>query len=219
MSNIFFPGRPVPKPVEPVTPTAPSGGGIPFYLQNVGKKDTVTPSKTMTGATGVVAGKKTTPKKTTPKTKTGDQLQKAVGTTKPADLKPGLTDQLTLNQIESDSRASEAMRMYQAQAAQQQLQNSLATIQRSAMQQYEGLGNDFASRGMLQSGGYLKEGSRLQAGVNDQTTATKNAVRDFINQNNLQDTVEKGAKQGSLQNILMRLLTEFNSNNINQLGQ
>ena len=173
----------------------------------------------MTGATGVVAGKTATPKAATPKTTTGNKLQTAVDKTKPAELKPGLTDQLAINKLESDNKASEALRMYQAQAAQQQLQNSLATIQRSAMQQYEGVANDFASRGMLQSGGYLTTGNRVQAGVNDQTTSAQNAVRDFINQNNLQGTVEKGAKQGSIQDILMQLLTQFNSNNINQLGQ
>jgi hypothetical protein len=172
----------------------------------------VKPTVTMTGKT-----KKS--KATTPVTKTGTKLQTAVAKPKPAELKPGLSDQLALNNLEAESRASEAMRMYQTQAAQQQLQNSLATIQRSAMKQYEGLGNDFASRGMLQSGEYQKAGSELQAGVTDQATAAKNAVRDFINQNNLQGTIEKGAKQGTLQDILMRLLTEFNSNSINQLGQ
>lgn len=173
----------------------------------------VKPTPAITGKT------KTTKIAKTPKTPTGDKLQTAVAKPKPADLKPGLSDQLAINSVEAENRASEAMRMYQTQAAQQQLQNSLATIQRSAMKQYEGLGNDFASRGMLQSGEYLKSGSELQAGVNDQTTAAKNAVRDFINQNNLQGTVEKGAKQGTIQDILMRLLTEFNSNSINQLGQ
>lgn len=219
MSNFYAPGRVIadslkPKPKADSTPTLPSGGGIPFYLSKPAAG--IAPTKDVKPAAGVKAAKAVTK---TPATKTGNKLQQAVATNKPADLKPGLGDQLAMNQIESDSRASEAMRMYQAQAAQQQLQNSLATIQRSAMQQYEGLGNDFASRGMLQSGGYLKAGSQLQAGVNDQTIATQNAVRDFINQNNLQGTVEKGVKQGSLQDILMRLLSEFNSNNINQLGQ
>jgi hypothetical protein len=172
----------------------------------------VTPKVTTKATPAATA---TTAKATTPTTKTGTKLQQAVTPTK---LTPGLTDQLTLNQIESDNKASEALRMYQAQAAQQQLQNSLATINRAAMQQYEGVANDYASRGMLQSGSYAVDTNRAQANVNDQTTAAQNAVRDFINQNNLQSTVEKGVKQGSLQDILMRLLTEFNTNNINQLG-
>jgi len=174
-------------------------------------------NSTVTGKT--TTPKKNTPKTTTPKTATGTKLQTRVDKTKPAKLTPGLSDQLAINKLESDNKASEALRMYQAQAAQQQLQNSLATIQRSAMQQYEGIANDFASRGMLQSGGYLTAGNRAQANVNDQTTATQSAVRDFINQNNLQGTIEKGVKQGNLQDILMRLLTEFNAGNINQLGQ
>lgn len=174
-------------------------------------------------ATPAITGKKATPAKatpakaTTPTTKTGTKLQQAVTPT--AKLTPGITDQLAINQIESDNKASEALRMYQAQSAQQQLQNSLATINRAAMKQYENIGNDFASRGMLQSGGYATDLNRAQADVTDQTTAAETAVRDFINQNNLQGTVQKGVKQGSLQDILVRLLTEFNSNNINQLGQ
>lgn len=183
-------------------------------LNSITKLSNVKPNKTMTGDAGI-----TNTKVKTPKTNTGTKLQAAVGKPKPTKLTPGLSDQLTLNKIESDNQASEAMRMYQAQAAQQQLQNSLATIQRSAMKQYEGVSNDYASRGMLQSGGYLTDSNRLAADVNDQKTAVESAVRDFINQNNLQSTVEKGAKQGSLQDILMRLLTEFNSSNINQLGQ
>lgn len=178
-------------------------------------KTTGTTSKT-TGTTTKTTGATTTTKGATPTTKTGDQLQQAVN---PAKLTPGLTDQLTLNQIESENKASEALRMYQAQAAQQQLQNSLATINRSAMRQYEGIANDYASRGMLQSGSYAVDTNRAQADVNDQTVAAQTAVRDFLNQNNLQSTVAKGAKQGSLQDILVRLLTEFNTNNINQLGQ
>jgi hypothetical protein len=206
-----------------LTPKTGAGAGIkatPAVTGKVTPKVTakVTPKVTgkTTGTTTKTTGATTTTKGTTPTTKTGDQLQQAVN---PAKLTPGLTDQLTLNQIESENKASEALRMYQAQAAQQQLQNSLATINRSAIQQYEGIANDYASRGMLQSGSYAVDTNRAQADVNDQTVAAQTAVRDFLNQNNLQSTVAKGAKQGSLQDILVRLLTEFNTNNINQLGQ
>lgn len=220
MADFYFPGRVLPGQTTKATPVAQ-----PFnnpFQKPAGAGSGILATPAVTGKVTPKATPKVTPRatpkatpKATPSTKTGDKLTAAVT---PAKLTPGLTDQLTLNQIESDNKASEALRMYQAQAAQQQLQNSLATINRSAMQQYEGIAGDYASRGMLQSGGYAVDTNRAQADVTDKKTAAETAVRDFINQNKLQGTVQKGVKNGSLQEILMTLLSQFNSNNINQLG-
>ncbi len=157
-----------------------------------------------------------------PKTTTGDKLQSAVS--KPAtptpkqNLQPGLEDQLTMNRINTEANVGEALRMYQNEAAKQQLQNSLATINRSAMQQYEGIANDYAARGMVRSGGYMRANDRALATTTQQKVDAETAVRDFINQNQLQGIAQTGMKQANLQDILVKLLSQFNANNIQQLG-
>jgi len=177
----------------------------------------IKPTPAVTGK--VTPTKVVTPKvvtKTTPTTATGTKLQQAV---KPATkLTPGLTDQLAINNANAQSNVANAMRLYQNEAAKQQLQNSLATINRSAMQQYEGVANDYAARGMVRSGGYVRANDQALATTNQQKVDAESAVRDFIAQNQLQGVTQTGLKQGNLQDILMRLLTQFNSNNINQLG-
>jgi hypothetical protein len=156
----------------------------------------------------------------TPKTATGTKLQSAVTPTKTLtqNLQPSLPDQLAINNVETQSKVGDAMRLYQNEAAKQQLQNSLATINRSAMQQYEGVANDYAARGMVRSGGYVRANDQALATTNQQKVDAESAVRDFINQNQLQGVAQTGLKQANLQDILMKLLSQFNSNNINQLG-
>jgi hypothetical protein len=161
-----------------------------------------------------------TPAPAAPKTNTGDKLAKAVGTTPTSltqKLQPGLTDQLAINNLETQGRVADAMRLYQNEAAKQQLQNSLATINRSAIQQYEGVANDYAARGMVRSGGYMRANDKALATTNAQKIDAESAVRDFIAQNQLEGVAQTGAKQANLQDILMRLLTQFNANNVNQL--
>lgn len=178
-----------------------------------------TPTAPGIGASKAITGTKaTTP--TTPNTPTGTKLQNAVTPTKTLtqNLQPSLPDQLAINNIESQSKVSDAMRLYQNEAAKQQLQNSLATINRSAMQQYEGVANDYAARGMVRSGGYVRANDQALATTNQQKVDAESAVRDFINQNQLQGVAQTGLKQANLQDILMKLLSQFNTNNINQLG-
>jgi hypothetical protein len=160
-----------------------------------------------------------TAKTTTPKTETGTKLQTAVAKTAPAqNLQPGLEDQLAMNRYNAESAAGNAIRLYQNEAAKQQLQNSLATINRSAIQQYEGIANDYAARGMVSSGGYMRANDRALATTTQQKVDAQQAVRDFIAQNQLQGIAQTGAKQANLQEILVKLLSQFNSNNIQQLG-
>lgn len=173
----------------------------------------IKPTKDVTG--------KTT-KTTTPKTETGTKLQQAVSKatpTQPAqNLQPGLEDQLAINRYNAESAAGNAIRLYQNEAAKQQLQNSLATINRSAIQQYEGIANDYAARGMVRSGGYMRANDRALATTTQQKVDAEQAVRDFIAQNQLQGIAQTGAKQANLQEILVKLLSQFNANNIQQLG-
>lgn len=170
--------------------------------------------------TSDITGKAT--KATTPKTATGDKLTSQVKKT-PAQsmtqtLQPGLQDQLTINNLNTQSAVGDAIRLYQNEAAKQQLQNSLATINRSAIQQYEGIANDYAARGMVRSGGYMRANDRALATTTQQKVDAEQAVRDFLAQNQLEGVASTGAKQGNLQDILIKLLSQFNSNNIQQLG-
>lgn len=174
----------------------------------------VKPTSDVTGKTAKTA--------TTPKTTTGDKLQSAVKKT-PAKsmtqtLQPGLQDQIALNNLNTQSAVGDALRLYQNEAAKQQLQNSLATINRSAIQQYEGIANDYAARGMVRSGGYMRANDRALATTNEQKVDVENTVRDFIAQNQLQGVAQTGMKQANLQDILIKLLSQFNANNIQQLG-
>jgi len=205
-----------------LNPPTGAGPGIKATPTITGKvtpkvtgKTTGTTSKT-TGTTSKTTGTTSKTTGTTPTTKTGDKLQQAVNPA--ANLTPGLNEQLQINNQNAQSDVADAMRLYQNEAAKQQLQNTLATINRSAIQQYEGIANDYAARGMVRSGGYVKANDKALATTNQQKVDAESAVRDFIAQNQLQGVTQTGLKQGNLQDILIRLLTQFNSNNINQLG-
>ena len=137
------------------------------------------------------------PKPTQPSLGTGSIESKSAntrdGTTyrKPADgdtaggdtagttFKPG---EVTNEQekLQAAQNAADALRLFQSNAAQQNLVSALSQIDRAAIDQYKGIANDYAARGMTRSGGKIQAETKAQEDINIVKDQAVQEVFDFI---------------------------------------
>ncbi len=152
-------------------------------------------------------------KKTTPKTETATPkpyTPKMVG---------GINEEMARGQAATQYDAGKALRQYQMDTAQRNLQQTLSTLDRSRMETYKNVGDDYAARGLLRSGGYMGAQDKVTAGYNEQALGARQAVSDLANQSQLEDIQALASLQGIDYNILQQYIAALMANKINQTGQ
>ena len=87
--------------------------------------------------------------------------------------------------------ASDALRTFQENQIKQQLQAALGKIDRAAIDQYKGIANDYAARGMARSGGFIQTEQRAVADRDRAVNEATQAVTDFINELKLTGNLEQ----------------------------
>lgn len=102
--------------------------------------------------------------------------------------------EVTLGQEELDAAQSmaDALRTFQENQARLQLQTALGTIDRAAIDQYKGIANDYAARGMARSGGFLQAEDRAVAEKDRAVDAANDAVTEFVNNLTISGILEQG---------------------------
>lgn len=103
--------------------------------------------------------------------------------------------QVTLDQEEMDAAqaAADALREFQKNQANMQLQQALGKIDRAAIEQYKGISEDYAARGLARSGGKLQ---KEQQAIDERDRAVgeaKQAVTDFLNELRLTGNLEQAS--------------------------
>lgn len=102
---------------------------------------------------------------------------------------------MTLDQEEMDAAqaAADALREFQKNQANMQLQQALGKIDRAAIEQYKGISEDYAARGLARSGGKLQ---KEQQAIDERDRAVgeaKQAVTDFLNELRLTGNLEQAS--------------------------
>lgn len=102
---------------------------------------------------------------------------------------------VTLDQegIDAAQAAADALRNFQKTQANLQLQQALAKIDRAAIEQYKGISEDYAARGLARSGAKLQ---KEQQAVDERDRATdeaKQAVTDFLDELRLTGNLEQAS--------------------------
>ena len=107
--------------------------------------------------------------------------------TKPLDI--------TLGQEEMDAaqQAADALRTFQENQAKLQLQQTLGKIDRAAIEQYKGISEDYAARGLARSGGKLQTEQKAIDERDRAVGEAKQAVTDFINELKLTGNFEQAS--------------------------
>lgn len=126
----------------------------------------------------------------------------------------GLQETLQKQAADEAYQAAQAMRQFQREQANRQLTDALGTIDRAAIENYKGISNDYASRGLSRSGGYMNMEAMAMA---DKTRADQQAnqsVTDFLNQLDLQGT----ADLKSLNTTNQQIMADFLARKFSALG-
>jgi len=122
-----------------------------------------------------------------PKTDTGTGTDTETKASKPLDV--------TLGQEEMDAaqQAADALRTFQENQAKLQLQQTLGKIDRAAIEQYKGISEDYAARGLARSGGKLQTEQKAIDERDRAVGEAKQAVTDFINELKLTGNFEQAS--------------------------
>ena len=194
----IIPGRPTPaKPVKPVARYIPAGANdtaraLQERQNQAAIKQGLVPKPTRsTLGTGSIESKSANTQDGTtygkPKTGTGTGSSEEYRAQKPLDV--------TLGQEEMDAaqQAADALRTFQENQAKMQLQQTLGKIDRAAIEQYKGISEDYAARGLARSGGKLQTEQKAIDERDRAVGEAKQAVTDFINELKLTGNFEQAS--------------------------
>ena len=131
----------------------------------------------------------------------------------------GINEEMASAQAKTQYDAGRALRQYQMDTAQRNLQQTLKTLDRSKMDAFKNVANDYGSRGLLRSGGYLGSRDKVEAGYTEQGNLARTSVNDLANQSQLEDIQALASLQGIDYNILQQYIAALMANKINQTGQ
>lgn len=173
-------------------------------------RESIKTDPTITGSKGVNRA-------TAPKPSTGAS---APGTSTDAAKKYelGIGEQSQINQINNTLTNNRALRSYQENAAAMQLQQNLAKIDRSSLEAYKGISNNYAARGMLRSGGYINADDQAYRDTQEAKTSQIQNVQDLINTNKITDTGEQQSRNAAIQQLLAQFLGNEGANKLKQIG-
>jgi len=189
-------------------------------------------SSSMTGARGITGSPDSMERKLTPKPvpkpvakPTGKKpVGKKVTDTKkktytPQDLALGANEQLAINTLEGGAQTQNALRAYQEEAAKRNLQQSLKTIDRNALDLYKGVSDDYAGRGMLRTGGYAQADDRAYQNVQEQKVAMSNSLLDLLRENGIVSAGEAETLSNQKTDIMQKFLQQIMAGKAAQIGQ
>lgn len=189
-------------------------------------------SSSMTGARGITGSPDSMERKLTPKPApkpvakpTGKKpvVKKVTDTKKktytPQDLALGANEQLAINTLEGGAQTQNALRAYQEEAAKRNLQQSLKTIDRNALDLYKGVSDDYAGRGMLRTGGYAQADDRAYQNVQEQKVSMSNSLLDLLRENGIVSAGEAETLSNQKTDIMQKFLQQIMAGKAAQIGQ
>lgn len=194
--------KPTPKPAPKAKPVSQTGVMIPAYAYKDGKPVKQESVDMATRINDAIVNRSLPPKKdpstdlgtgsietkTAPTTPTGDSGGGGGGSSaaeKPLDVTLGQED------MQAAQNAADALRLFQENQAKAQLTTALSAIDRSALDQYATIANDYAARGLARSGGKLMTEQKAQDEVSRTKAEANQAVTDFLNELRLTGNLEQ----------------------------
>lgn len=154
-------------------------------------------------------------------TPTVRQVQKAdkpKAAPKPSQINLGITEQTQINQAENDLNKGKALRKYQEDQTKATLSRTLATLDRSKIDSLKNVSNDYASRGMMRSGGFMQQQADTSANIELQKTQALDAARQEADLNAIENIYGTEAFEQLKQSIIQQYLAAKAANKINQTG-
>jgi hypothetical protein len=131
--------------------------------------------------------------------------------------KLGLNEMTQASGAENTLQNNRALRAYQENAAAMQLKESLSKIDRTALDAYKNVANNYAARGMQRSGGYAKADDRVYQDTQDVKLSQIKGVTDLIDQNKLQDTADEQTRNQTIQQLIAEFIGKEAGKKLNEI--
>jgi hypothetical protein len=131
----------------------------------------------------------------------------------------GINEELAMGQARTQYDAGNALRQYQMDTAKRNLQQTLGALDRARIEGYRDVGNNYAARGMLRSGGAALAENKVTTSVNEQGNAARQSVKDLADQQDLESIQALAGLQGIDYNVLQQYIAALMANKIGQTGQ
>jgi len=165
--------------------------------------DGITPNSNITGTSDIV---KTQPVPTPGTYNMGGKSYKL-----------GIPEQLQANAADIPLVTNRALRNYQENAAAMQLRTNLAKIDRTSLDAYKNVANNYAARGMLRSGGSQAAEDKVYADTQDARQEQYTVLRDLIQQNKITDTGEQATRDNAIQQLIAQFIGTEAGKKLNEI--
>lgn len=162
--------------------------------------DPIKPNSSITGANGIVSPAKGT-------YKGFDNKEYKLGL--PETLQAGVADTTLSN--------NRALRNYQEKQGSLNFNNAINQIDRSSLQNYKGIANDYAARGMLRSGGYAKADDRAFEAASEAKVAEAEKLKGLLDTNNMADNQDQEARNNAIWEIISKFIGTEAGRKLNEI--
>lgn len=168
----------------------------------------ITADSNMTGAAGVVT---TQPVNGTYKGFDGKQY------------KLGVNEMIQAGAADNQLQSKRALRNYQENQAAMDLQSALGTvgqlgsIDRAAIEQYKGIANNYAARGMQRSGGYATADDKAYQGAVGAKVAEQQKYDQLLAGNQIADTADQQTRNDAIYALITKYLGTEAGKKLNQI--
>jgi hypothetical protein len=135
-----------------------------------------------------------------------------------------LQSAMGVNSYDTTLANNRALRNYTENQAKTKLQEALGTMQapglidRTALEAYKGVANNYAARGMQRSGGYFAADNKVLADANQAKIDEMNKYKSLTETNQLTDTADQQTRNQGIWDLIQQFINTDAGKKLNQIG-
>ena len=133
------------------------------------------------------------------------------------EYKLGLPEATQAGQAESQLANNRALRNYQATQGSLNLKNALRQIDRTSMDAYKNIANDYAARGMQRSGGYTRTDDKAYEATQEARVAEMDKLKNLLDTNNMTDSMDIEQRNNAIWDIISKFVGTEAGKKLNEI--
>ena len=165
--------------------------------------DSIKANSNMTGASGIV---NTQPY--TPGTYQGFDGKK---------YKLGVDEAIQAGSADATLQNNRALRAYQENQAAMNLQQAMSTIDRTALENYKDIANNYAARGMARSGGYTRADDKAYAATQGAKLGEVQKVQNLLDTNKIADIADQQTRNDAIYALINKFIGTEAGKKLNEI--
>jgi hypothetical protein len=129
----------------------------------------------------------------------------------------GIPEMQQVSQTESQLSNNRALRNYQETQGALSLQNALKQIDRSAIDAYKGIANNYAARGLQRSGGYVRADDRAFQATTEAKLSETEKLKNLLDTNKMSDTQDQEMRNNAIWDIISKFIGTEAGRKLNEI--